>query len=115
MNGLRPASARRLQDLSAVEIALAGRRRPYPKSPIRKRDVHGAAIRLRIDGGGCDSKPPRRSYDAASDLTPIGNEDLRKHAGYPFNWERLPDEPLVEFLLAATIRPLNMGLTSLII
>src|SRR5262249_44642340 len=76
MNRLRPARPRGLQNLSAIEIAFAGRRRTYPKSFIRKRRVHGAAIRIRIDGGACNPKPPRRSYDAASDLAAIGNEDL---------------------------------------
>jgi len=69
----------RLNDLVDQEIGLSRGSRANGRRLIRQAHMQSIPIGVRIDGNRPDTELARRLDDAASDLTPIGNQYLMEH------------------------------------
>ena len=70
-------------NLLGNQIALRCRRRPDMNRLIGHLDVHGVAVRIRIDRDRRNPHPPGGLDDAAGYLAAIGDQDLLEHAAFP--------------------------------
>ena len=79
MDRVRSGAPRRVQDRLGVEIALAGRGRADPVRLVRRRDVQGVRVCVRVHGDAPDAEPPCGTTHPAGDLAPVRDEQPPEH------------------------------------
>jgi hypothetical protein len=62
-----------IDDTFAAQVALGGRGGPEQKGLVSELHVAGLAVGLGIDRDACDAQSAGRRYDAAGDLSPVGD------------------------------------------
>jgi hypothetical protein len=80
VNGIGTRGQCRTDDAIGAEIAVARGRRSDRHGDISESDMHGIAIRVRIDGSGTQADALCRANDADGDFASIGDEKRTKHA-----------------------------------
>ena len=80
VNGIGTRGQCSTDDAIGAEIAVARGRRSDRHGDIGEPDMHGIAIRVRIDGSGTQADALCRANDADGDFASIGDEKRTKHA-----------------------------------
>ena len=79
MNGISLGNLSGCNDAVGLEITLGTGTRADANGFVRKLDVHGIDIGLRIDGDGFDSEFATGADDAEGNFPPVGDENTLEH------------------------------------
>ena len=79
MNGAGARAPRRREESVGVQIAGAGRRRPYRLGGVGKGDMGRVGVGLGVDGDAPQAERATSADDAAGDLAAVGDQHRVEH------------------------------------